>query len=1621
MDWLNVGVSFGRGRTKTARLGALAVGVVAAMMGAPFVAAGATAEISDGVLTLDGLVTNVTTEADFGADVTNVVLKNGGGVAFSASGTLLKTYAIAGDGLSATGVVSVAAGASVSASSVTFGAGTIGRTFVKTGAGTFNMTTLGAVKTPTRWIVEEGALYTYGTDMFGNHRSTTTNLVLDVREGATYTKDGGHSPIGPLELTGGTAQVMGGRDTSTWGGTAFRGGVVAHPSARVSCISGHAHLNHIYTNVPFTVEQGATLEVRAVLSDGMNTSVSDRVPNRLIVSGGGELRLFGRNSFTGGAELNGGTYKLAYSALGTGPVTVVGAVDVDVTNGADITVADAAALTRLDKRGQGMLRFTAAPSSSAVLNVTAGAIAVPALSSLPGQTTFAAGTRLGLEDFTADSVSDARTAYPNLVAVYATVNTKIDELAFATPYDNLTIGAWGTSELEIGSVSGVTNLRVEGMGTTRIGQVAAGTTVSAGPNATVYVPAGTAVAADSAGIVYVGDSTEATVACLELPGDDYTVFVPDGRTLVVQSVKLAAGMSKGDLYKTGGGTLVLPPSRAGAFSGLFVRDGVAVSQTYAMMDGGPTTVSDGATLRYETSMTQYWTVTLDGAGTIDVPSGVSVTMNSNAFYTAGATFTKAGAGTFIVSQLTDSKAQTDNAHWIVADGCLRLPDGSTFGKHHNLPTVCLEVLSGAVLQSDLHTVLGDVVLRGGTLFNQRMQGGLQVTNTLERSMRWGAFSFNGTVTAYPSPDGRPSRIDSVAYTLLGNAEYTTVFDVRDGAVLEVNAHLQPGENAEATGLRSSEDLVKKGGGELVLLKGCGARGTVDVQDGVVTLGPNARFAPEANVVVASNAKIQLRDGALLASRSSAVGALVASADVWLDASRLSAADGAAVASVPNFGTAGGAFAPFTWKDDSHVLPDVPTFAKYGIDGKGALAFNGAQALALLSYTNRSTSVEVFFVGMWTKWAQKGTTDGSSGYWGSPFSLGRRGMTVNDYSDQNGVSYQHKDPNKADLGRFVTMPSEVSVYDPSLTNGTPYFLSTARNAGTITTTVCTSDATGDVSASATTVSAVSIDVVSIGSRLDPGAQAIVHSTQIGNDGHSTHGENRTFHGRLGELIVFTRTLSDAERASVAAYLKAKWLGSTVTAVSDGTGTGARTNAVTVTVPDGARAAVAGMTGSMTGGRTDVAFTKSGAGTLEFAAAVSGVGVVSVDEGELMLPKGGEIASRADVWFDPTDAAAVERDADGTVVSVANKGRCGGVFGPAVGGNGTMPATPAYVADGINGRSVVAFDGNSALILDSYTNVGWRSQHVYAILRRTAWGEQEGKGHYSGPYSFSNVNAVNNDNSTYGAMHLEENATTNVTLFYGGAASLEFGRGYDATGVDLLHVTHQYATHANCVFERAADDTNNVATFRLWPTTASSNIIDRLVLGGRAGPGGQVQWSGRGSGSNRMWFGQIGEFIVFREQLTYSEECALVAYLRKKWLGKGDGTDVPPAFLSGRYDEANFGSAGLAMANGTRLVHAQTTRSIASLAAAGTVDWARVWGGATVEDLPLFKVAGDVALGVVNLDLWPKATSGKVLGYAGETSKGTTWRVALEGRASAVSVSSREQGWWLSPAGTILIFR
>ena len=65
------------------RWAVVSMAAVAACATLPAVADG-TATLADNILTLSGLVTNVTAEADLGASVTKVVMTEEGGVAFGA-------------------------------------------------------------------------------------------------------------------------------------------------------------------------------------------------------------------------------------------------------------------------------------------------------------------------------------------------------------------------------------------------------------------------------------------------------------------------------------------------------------------------------------------------------------------------------------------------------------------------------------------------------------------------------------------------------------------------------------------------------------------------------------------------------------------------------------------------------------------------------------------------------------------------------------------------------------------------------------------------------------------------------------------------------------------------------------------------------------------------------------------------------------------------------------------------------------------------------------------------------------------------------------------------------------------------------------------------------------------------------------------------------------------------------------------------------------------------------------------------------------------------------------------------------------------------------------------------
>ena len=318
------------------RWAVLSIAAVAACAALPAVADG-TATLENDVLTLSGLVTNVTAEADLGASVTQVVMTAEGGISVGATLTLAKSYQIDG-----TGVVGVAEGKTVT---VGKNLKTLGHTFVKDGPGTLRLTeAVGAVAVQTRWIVNGGTLRIRpGGSFYGNHSGSTTNLTLDLREGTTYyqeqlSTDHTHSPIGPLEMTG--AQFVWAPcpfvSANREGNTAFKGGVVVHPSETPSYMyfPRYAHLNHCNPDCTFDIETGGRLIVDGILTNAANSAWNADLQSVLTKSGGGELVLLRRNGWTGGTVFEEGTITVSHpEALGKSTLTIAGDVTINVPAG----------------------------------------------------------------------------------------------------------------------------------------------------------------------------------------------------------------------------------------------------------------------------------------------------------------------------------------------------------------------------------------------------------------------------------------------------------------------------------------------------------------------------------------------------------------------------------------------------------------------------------------------------------------------------------------------------------------------------------------------------------------------------------------------------------------------------------------------------------------------------------------------------------------------------------------------------------------------------------------------------------------------------------------------------------------------------------------------------------------------------------------------------------------------------------------------------------------------------------------------------------------------------------------------------------------------------------------
>lgn len=1110
---------------------------------------------------------------------------------------------------------------------------------------------------------------------------------------------------------------------------------------------------------------------------------------------------------------------------------------------------------------------------------------------------------------------------------------------------------------------------------------------------------------------------------LVLNGGTVTVNVPADETVSVTgttSKPLFDGLdtSRTRVVKTGDGTLELPAGITAAYGELEIRQGFVSVTAESSFGSGVTTVADGAGLRILTSFSQGGaTITFDGTATLDIPTGVTLGFNPSFFQCSGKTLVKTGGGLWRMDATFPSLAA--GTRWIVHEGTLRAFEGDAFSSYNAKPALVLEIHEGAAFETvhaNAHLPIGDVTLRGGTL----RAGYGQFTGErvpLEGGTPWKGFGLNGTVTVLPSNDGRPARLEARACHAGHNnaatgAPFDTTFDVREGATFEVDAMICPGRQPADSPFTSG--LVKEGKGTVRFLRPLALTGVLDVRNGTAEFGPGVTIGEQATVRVAPAAKLVLDDTARLTAKFDTVNALCASAELWLDAARIRMPDGARIEAVPNLGTLGGTFARAT-EDQGGIYAAAPTFVASGINGLGSLAFNGTNALTTAAYTNTGAAVSVFLVSRWTSWEGVG----NKGRWGGPLSLSARDPTSfsdptkDDNHTYGGLSYQHGDATTLDY--ISTYGGQtLTVSGVGLEIGKPYLTYSWRDADLqkASTALWMPDATQCVTGNIVQATGgiaynCQINRVCVGGRLRNGAPQVFSSW------------NRMYFGEIGEVLVFSRRLSDAERDAINAYLHNKWFG-TAEPLPEGS---PMAGAMRISVPADARADLV-LDGAQADG-TAHGIVKEGAGTLRYGGAATGGLALDVKEGALALASG-RLASRVDVWVDAADAAARTLDADGRVTNLVNKGSAGGAFRlSARADEGVVPRGPELKEGGLNGRAVLAFDGNACLALESYTNrVAPRAINIYLVARRTSWATKPdvasdgGFGKWSGPFALARVTADKSDEALSGAFHVSEDTAKAGRIDLG---NTEIGLDMPPTGEPYLFVLHSLTNGYLAAYETNATD---VARVPRWVKGQDYHAepcdIDLVHLGSRIRENGRPQWYGKGDGRNRCWFGDIGEFIVTTQPLTDDEEADLFAYLRAKWLGKGDGAATPPDWLVGTpATPVTDAATTLALADGTRLEHAAAPLPLGALETAGTVNWTRTWSGENAADFPLFTVAGDAALGTIHFTPRPLPKGeAKVLDWTGDLLGAPTWRMDGVGGAT---ISRRGKALWLIRAGTILTLR
>ena len=370
-----------------------------------------------------------------------------------------------------------------------------------------------------------------------------------------------------------------------------------------------------------------------------------------------------------------------------------------------------------------------------------------------------------------------------------------------------------------------------------------------------------------------------------------------------------------------------------------------------------------------------------------------------------------------------------------------------------------------------------------------------------------------------------------------------------------------------------------------------------------------------------------------------------------------------------------------------------------------------------------------------------------------------------------------------------------------------------------------------------------------------ASSMSWQTAIGDYWGSPTYNTRYFHGEIGEVLVYDRVLSSAEREAVEAYLSSKWLGigtsvsnvlPATTALTVGSGASADLNGVDQTVGSLSgegnvlNNAARGCTLTVGGDNDSTVFSggilgsitlaKVGLGTLTLYGTNSYSGKTLVQSGVLKLG-GWPITSGLSYRLDASDAASLTRSGD-NVTAWADAAGNGVTFS-----QGDTGKQPVYEASAINGLPAIRFGdaGSTRLVANQSATV----QTVFIVCRMTYAVEANG---------------------IWGQAGVDKGIRAAILTQWLDPSS--GGNGDDFTSGGQMYINGVAGTSFTALQPH------------ILTAVAASSASWQTAIG---------DYWGSAEHTIRYFHGQIGEVLVYDHVLSLGERQAVEAYLSHKWLG------------------------------------------------------------------------------------------------------------------------------------------